>query len=309
MSQKQITNHILMIRPANFGYNEETAENNAFQDRHTSLSPDEISQQAMDEFDGMVAKLRLAGVDVTVINDTDTPEKPDAIFPNNWVSFHEDGSVITYPMYSEKRRLERREDIIDEIGQRFLVNIRTHMEHHEADKKYLEGTGSMVLDRENRIVYACRAPRTDEQLLKMFCENTGYSSIVFDAKDANGNDIYHTNVVMALGLDFVVICMDSIPYGGDKRRLYESFATTNKEVVEISLEQMNRFAGNMLQVEGKDGLPFMVMSSQARSSLRATQIHQIEKHSPIIDAPLYIIEKFGGGSARCMMAEIFLPGK
>ncbi|MCO6481100.1 MAG: amidinotransferase [Phaeodactylibacter sp.] len=298
-----------MIRPAHFGYNEETALNNAFQVMDKSLGLREVRQGAIREFDAFVEKLRSAGVDVIVVEDTDTPVKLDAVFPNNWVTFHEDGRVVTYPMNAPTRRLERREDVLELLGERFQLGDHLRLEHYEEMGMYLEGTGSLILDRPNRIAYACLSPRTDEHLLDDFCDRLGYEKVAFIAVDANGQEIYHTNVMMALGESFVVVCLESVRAEGERNRLLKKFAETDKEVIEISLDQMMAFAGNMLQVRSQDGTPYLVMSEQAYKSLRPEQLEQIEKHSKILYSPLYVIEKYGGGSARCMMAEIFLPEK
>ena len=304
---KQIANHILMVRPAHFGYNEQTAANNAFQTNDGALSPEEIQQQALQEFDAFVGKLRSAGVDVIVAEDTAAPVKPDAIFPNNWVTFHEDGRVATYPMNAPLRRLERREDVLQQLSTRFEMGQRLRFEHYEEAELYLEGTGSLILDRPNLIAYACLSPRTNEHLLDDFCNNFGNEKVAFIAVDGNGQEIYHTNVMMALGETFVVICLDTVRDRGERELLLQKFAETKKEVIAVSLEQMMAFAGNMLQVRGRDGMPWLVMSEQAYKSLSDEQVQQIKKHTGILHSPLYTIEKYGGGSARCMMAEVFLP--
>lgn len=304
---KQIASHILMVRPAHFGYNEQTAANNAFQTNDGTLSAREIQQQALQEFDAFAEQLRSVGVDVIVAEDTAAPAKPDAVFPNNWVTFHEDGRVATYPMNAPVRRLERREDILEQLGTRFEMGQRLRFEHYEEMELYLEGTGSLILDRPNRITYACLSPRTNEHLLDDFCNKFGYEKIAFIAVDGKGQEIYHTNVMMALGETFVVICLDTVRDRGERELLLQKFAETKKEVIGISLDQMMAFAGNMLQVLSQDGTPYLVMSEQAFRSLRKEQIDQIESHTRILHSPLYTIEKYGGGSARCMMAEVFLP--
>ncbi|MCO6491233.1 MAG: amidinotransferase [Phaeodactylibacter sp.] len=298
-----------MVRPAHFGYNPETAVNNAFQTMDESLAPKEVRRQAVEEFDAFADKLRSVGVDVIVVEDTDIPAKPDSVFPNNWVTFHEDGRVVTYPMNAPTRRLERREDVLELLAGRFEMGSHLRFEHYEEMDMYLEGTGSLILDRPHRIAYACLSPRTNEHLLDDFCDKFGYEKVAFIAVDGNGQEIYHTNVMMALGERFVVICLDSVRAAGERERLLSKFAATGKEVIEISLDQMMAFAGNMLQVRSQDGTPYLVMSEQAFRSLRPEQVQQIEKHTKILHSPLYVIEKYGGGSARCMMAEVFLPEK
>jgi len=303
---KQITSHILMVRPAHFGYNEQTAGNNAFQTQDGSLSSREISAKALEEFDAFVALLRGQGIDVIVAEDTPSPQKPDAVFPNNWVTFHQDGRVATYPMNAPLRRLERREDVLEQLAQRFVVNERLHFEHYEEVDKYLEGTGSLILDRPNRLAYACLSPRTDEGLLEEFCQTFGFEKVAFTALDAQGQEIYHTNVMMALGESFAIICLDTVRDAAEHDLLLHKLLETHKEIIEISLEQMMAFAGNMLQVRSLDGTAYLVMSEQAFRSLRPAQVAQIERHTHILPSPIYTIEKYGGGSARCMMAEVFL---
>ena len=303
------TSNILMVRPANFGFNEETAASNAFQTNDKSLTISEIQENAKIEFDAFVAKLQSKGVNVVVANDSVTPIKPDAIFPNNWVSFHDNGAIITYPMYAEVRRLERSEAIIEQISNDFETGERFNLENSEAKKLYLEGTGSMIFDRPQRLVYACISPRTDETVLDSFCEITNFDKVVFTAVDGNGQQIYHTNVMMAIGETFVVICLDTIVDADERVMVEQSIIDTDKEVIEITLEQMMHFAGNMLQVRNESGETFLVMSEQAYKSLTDSQIGQIETHTEILHTPLYTIETYGGGSARCMMAEIFMAKK
>jgi hypothetical protein len=307
MTMRQITNNILMIRPANFGFNEETAANNAFQTNDTSRTIAAIQQAAVDEFNAFVAKLQAAGITVIVIDDTTTPVKTDAVFPNNWITFHENGTVITYPMFSRVRRRERREDIITQLGAVFNLVERHHLETFEAENRFLEGTGSMILDRPNKMVYACLSPRTDQDLVKHFAQLAGYEACTFDAVDPDGKAIYHTNVMMALGETFVVICMESIPNPEERQRLIDLFKKTEKDIIEITYDQMLQFAGNMLQVAGAAGTSHLVMSTTAFTSLRPDQIKAIEAHTNILTADIPTIEIYGGGSVRCMMAEIFLP--
>lgn len=297
-----------MVRPANFGFNEETAANNAFQSRDGRLSPVEMRERAMQEFDGFVAQLREAGVDVLVAQDTETPIKPDAVFPNNWVTFHQEGYVVTYPMFAPTRRLERSDAIIEQVLQQgYRSERRIGFEHHEPQNRFLEGTGSIIFDHQHRLAYACLSPRTDADLLEELCQAIGYQKVVFHAVDENGQDIYHTNVMMALGETFVVICLDSVRDTAEHKLLEDTFRQTGKAIVDISLAQMNAFAGNMLQVRNTDGQTILVMSSQAYRALSPAQIEQLEKHTRLLHAPIDTIETYGGGSARCMMAEVFLP--
>lgn len=295
-----------MIRPVDFKFNEQTAENNKFQ---VASAEADVQEQALTEFDSFVNLLRINGVDVTVIDDTLEPSTPDSIFPNNWVSFHDDGEVILYPMFSENRRAERREDIIHSVSEHFKVGKVTDLSTDEAQDIFLEGTGSLVLDRDNKIAYACISIRTNEIALTKFCNATAYEAVVFNAVDSSGFPIYHTNVMMCVGDKFAVICLDSIPDLKEKELVEQSLIATGKELIEISFEQMNHFAGNMLQVQDNNGESLLVMSEQAYLSLAIDQIKTLEKYCKIIYAPLYTIEKNGGGSARCMLAEVHLPIK
>ncbi len=309
MAKQQTTSNILMVRPANFGYNEETAQNNAFQTKDESLSQRQIIDKAREEFDGFVSKLRERGINVIVAEDSPSPVKPDAVFPNNWVTMHDDATMILYPMFAKARRMERDEDIIRLIENQFVVNKKIHLEHYEGVERYLEGTGSMILDRVNGIVYACNSIRTDLELLDELCDIIHYKRIAFKAVDAHGQEIYHTNVMMALGETFVVICLETIRDEAERMMLIKHFEITDKEIIEISLEQMQHFAGNMLQVRNKVGETFLVMSEQAYYSLDPAQINHIQRHTQIVFSDIKTIETYGGGSARCMMAEIFLKPK
>lgn len=305
MHTTQITDTILMVRPANFGYNTETAGNNAFQTNDNSLSGKEINTRAQAEFDAFVAKLRAVGVEVIVVEDSEAPLKHDAIFPNNWFSTHEDGSLITYPMYAPMRRLERREDVVDQLTRDFGYDKHIRLEKRELSERFLEGTGSMILDRDNKIVYACRSIRTDEGLMDEFTLWMGYEKVLFESYDMNGLPIYHTNVMMALGVNFCVICLDTITDAVQRREVTDKLTQTGKDIISITRKQMNAFAGNMLQVRGADEQTYLVMSSQAYNSLTPEQIIQLELHTKLLHSSLDTIESYGGGSARCMMAEIF----
>lgn len=306
--RNQTTSHILMVRPARFAFNEETAASNAFQSRDGKLDAEEIRRLAMAEFDAFVDRLRGAGIDIIVAEDSAEPAKPDAVFPNNWVSFHQEGLIITYPMFAPVRRLERREVIIDTVLKNgFQSDRRIHLESEETSNRFLEGTGSIIFDHPNRLAYACLSPRTDADLLEELCRAIGYEKVVFHAVDAKGLDIYHTNVMMAMGETFVVICLDSVRDAAERNMLLEKFAATGKEIVDITLSQMNAFAGNMLQVRNNAGETILVMSSQAFQALTPGQIGRLNKHTRLLHSPLETIETYGGGSARCMMAEVFLP--
>lgn len=297
-----------MVRPANFGFNEETAASNAFQRREGAQETDTIRTKAMQEFDGFVEKLRAAGVDVIVAKDSPRPVKPDAVFPNNWATFHQEGFVVTYPMYAPTRRRERRRQVIDTVLKAgFTAERRINLEFNEKINRFLEGTGSIIFDHLNRLAYACISPRTDAGLLDELCALLNYRKIVFHAVDGNGQEIYHTNVMMAMGETFVVICLDTVTVPAERNLLKQTFRETGKEVVSITLTQMNAFAGNMLQVRNDKDQTILVMSDQAYRSLRPAQIKTLERHTQLLHSPIDTIETYGGGSARCMMAEVFLP--
>ncbi len=303
---RQTTQHILMVRPNQFGYNPETAASNAFQVKDDTAT-DEIAAKAIEEFDAFVAKLRGHGINVIVAQDPAQPHTPDAVFPNNWVTFHENGTVMLYPMLSATRRLERQPNVLETVYGNFQHKRVIDLSPYESRGQFLEGTGSMILDRVNRLVYACISPRTEPVLLDEFCEWAGYEKVEFRAVDENGLPIYHTNVMMAMGDKFAIICMATVADKRDKAKLLKRFAVTGKKWIDISIAQMKAFAGNMLQVENDKGQTFLIMSEQAYRSLRPAQITAIEKYTTILHSPIYTIEKYGGGSARCMMAEIFLP--
>ena len=306
----QITNHIMMIQPVGFRYNEQTAVNNYYQKVMEGLTPARVQENALQEFNGFVEKLRVKGVNVVVIPDTKDPDTPDSIFPNNWVSFHRDAIVGLYPMCAENRRGERREDILETLVDDYgfhIEEIKDFTEFEEHDK-FLEGTGSMILDRENKLCYAAISIRTDEQAVIQFCDEFGYEPVCFTAnQDVNGERlaIYHTNVMMCVANNFAIVCLDTIDEVEERQKVKDSLIRTGKEIIEISEAQKLRFAGNMLQVMGDQ--PYLVMSKSAHESLTDKQIASIEKHCPIISSSLDTIEACGGGSARCMMAEIFLP--
>ena len=307
---EQITNTLLMIRPVAYRMNEQTAINNYFQ-KNLNLSDVVINTKAQKEFDVFVIKLRAVGVAVIVEDDILEMETPDSIFPNHWVSFHENGDVGLYPMFAENRRRERREDILIRLEKEgFIINGLIDYTSAEQEGLFLEGTGSLILDRVNRKAYCALSPRADEDLVIEFCEYFEYDPIIFTANQTIKGQrlpIYHTNVLMALGEDIAVICLDSIDNKSEKKMLIQNLKEDGKEIVKISESQMQRFAGNMLQVKGANDHNFMVMSSAAYHSLIPEQIRSIEKNSTIIHSDLNTIETCGGGSARCMMAEIFLP--
>lgn len=301
----QTTSTILMIRPVNFGFNEQTAGSNAFQNRNAAQQ--QVQDNALKEFDNLVNVLQENGVEVIVVDDTREPHTPDSIFPNNWVSFHQDGNVFLYPMMAENRRLERREDIIMNLEDEFKIKHVIDLSRFEHENKFLEGTGSMVLDRENKIAYACISPRTDREVLALFCEQTGYKEVSFHAFDEHDQAIYHTNVLMCIGSKFAVICLDSIADDHEKNDVISVLKLTHKEIINISFAQMNQFAGNMLELKNKTGDSLLVMSQNAYSSLSEGQKSTLEKYCKLLYADINTIESNGGGSARCMIAEVHLP--
>lgn len=309
--QAQTTSNILMIRPVNFAFNEQTAESNAFQDVKAKSLTNNITQaDALREFDAMVSQLRASGVNVMVYDDTLEPHTPDSIFPNNWISFHHSGKVCLYPMQAENRRLERRNDIIDDLRTKFHVEVVLDFTHFEKENKFLEGTGSMVLDRMHRTSYACISPRTNVDVLDAWAKQMNYKLVKFTSVDTtHGKEVYHTNVVMCVGDTFAVICLESIPDLDERLLVKESLANSGKNVIEISLEQMNQFAGNMLLVKSLKGHNLLVMSTSAYNSLSRSQILELEEYAVIQHFDLNMIETCGGGSARCMMAEVHLPEK
>lgn len=307
---KQYTDRLLMLAPVAFRYNDQTAKNNYYQKVLEGTDAGSTQERARAEFDAFVSKLRAVGISVDVVEDTKEPDTPDSIFPNNWVSFHADGTVGLYPMYAENRRDERRSDILDTLRNKGLqINRVVDMTDSESESKFLEGTGSMVLDRVNRIAYAAISERTDESLVYEFCRAFDYRPCVFTAYQTVDEErlaIYHTNVMMCVADDFVIICLDCIDDMDERHHVIETIEDSGKELIEISESQVSRFAGNMLQV-GTSEQKHLVMSDSAFNSLEAEQISAIEAHCPILHSSLDTIEACGGGSARCMMAEVFLP--
>jgi len=291
-----------MVRPARFGFNEETARNNYFQ--HQSAS-DTVAEQAAEEFDALVHLLRGKDIDVTVIQDTPEPGTPDSIFPNNWFSSHLSGELVLYPLFAENRRQERKPEFMDLLRRKMNHRKLIDLTHWEKEGQFLEGTGSMVLDRDKQIAYCCRSPRTSEKVLADFCSRMNYDAVVFDATDQNGNQIYHTNVMMAVGTQVAVICLEAIREENERRKVVARLTTTGKIMVDITLDQVAHFTGNMLEVKSRNGHPVMVMSASARQALTPEQENTIATFSQIVSADLQTIETNGGGSARCMLAELF----
>ena len=309
MMKKQLTNTVLMVRPVRFRMNEETIVNNYFQEE-MDLKNEEINRQAQQEFDALVHKLREVGVKVIVVDDIYEQNTPDSVFPNNWITFHQNGDVAIYPMFAENRRRERREDILDRVEAEGFA-IENVYDYTEAEKEnvFLEGTGAMILDRVNRKAYCALSPRADEELFIEFCEDFEYTPVIFRAYQQVDNkqvSIYHTNVMMALGEDFAVVCLDTITDKSERKNVLHHLKEDHKEIISITAEQMYQYAGNMLQVQGTDR-SYLVMSDAAYNCLTAAQRQAIEKHCPIIHSDLETIETCGGGSARCMMAEVFNP--
>ncbi|MFZ4455643.1 MAG: citrulline utilization hydrolase CtlX [Bacteroidales bacterium] len=306
---KPRTNTVLMIEPVAFGYNEQTAVNNYFQRKEASTA--DSQSLALAEFREMVDKLTEKGVNVVVVPDTPMPHTPDSIFPNNWISFHEDGRVAIYPMYAENRRQERRLDILETLKEKGF-NVESVMDYtaSERENRFLEGTGSIILDREHKIAYAAISERTDEKLFEQFCADFGYKAIPFHSyQSVNGKRlaIYHTNVMMCLGDRFAVVCLDCIDDHKERTLVAKSLVDCGKELIDITEEQMHHFAGNMLQIENGNGKPLLVMSKTAYDSLAIHQVERLNSFSEIIAFNIPTIEQLGGGSVRCMMAELFLP--
>ncbi len=310
---KQTTNSILMIRPVAFRMNEQTTVNNYYQKVLDGLLPATVNTKAQQEFDAFVEKLTAVGVDVTVVDDNLNLDTPDSIFPNNWISFHENGDVALYPMFAKNRRAERREDILDLLEDKgFVINNIVDYTSAEEDGFFLEGTGSLLLDRTNSKAYCALSPRADEELFIEFCEDFDYAPVIFEAfqtVDSERKLIYHTNVMMCLGETFAVICSDCIDDKKERKMVLDNLKENGKEVILITESQMNNFAGNMLELRGANDKRYLVMSAAAHQVLTPKQIEQLEKHAEILSSSLDTIEACGGGSARCMMAEIFLPRK
>ena len=297
-----------MIEPVAFGYNAQTAENNYFQVEQKGA---DTQSKALAEFNNFVEKLRNKGINVIVVKDTMEPHTPDSIFPNNWVSFHKDGKVVLYPMFAPNRRAERRMDILETLKNNgFKITEIDDFTASENENKFLEGTGSMIFDHDNKIAYGSVSLRLDEELFKEFCTKYGFTPVVFHSYQNAGDQrlpIYHTNVMMCVADKFVVICLDCIDDELEREKVQEVIKSSGKEIIEISEDQLQQFAGNMLQVQNSEEKKFLVMSQTAYQSLKPEQINSIEKYCEIIYSDLNTIEVNGGGSARCMLAEVFLP--
>ena len=297
---------ILMVRPYQFYFNQQTAANNFFQ---SNVNIENANELAIAEFDAMVEKLRDHQIKVNVVQDTKDPSTPDSIFPNNWVSTHEGGTLCLYPMFAQNRRAERKLSVIDFLESNYQIQNTLDLTDFEKEGIFLEGTGSMVLDHQNKLAYGCLSERLDKNAFYEWCDKMQFKAIAFKAVDDKAQPIYHTNVMMCMGDQFVVICLDSIPNEKEKQMLVDSFDQTNKEVITISQDQLNHFAGNMLQVFDINEKPHLIMSEQAHTSLDPAQVKSLEKYNPILPISIPTIEALGGGSTRCMMAEIYLINK
>jgi hypothetical protein len=312
VSQQQCANAVLMIRPAGFDYNPETAASNRMQQR-AGGTPVQANEMARVEFDAFVRALESEGIRVCVVEDTLAPPKPDAVFPNNWVSFHQDGTVVLYPMQAQSRRRERRGEVVDAVCEKlgYRVQRRIDLTHHEKDGRFLEGTGSLVLDNVNRVAYACRSPRTHSQVLDEWSREMGYEPVIFDAADRKGVPLYHTNVLMCVGTRAVVIGTEAIA-PNDRQRVLDSLTRSGREIVEIGHDEIAAFAGNMLELatwdEALGDYRVLVMSAAARQAMHPTLFAKLSACTDsVLAAPVPTIERLGGGSVRCMLAEVFLP--
>lgn len=294
---------ILMVRPFQFYFNQQTAANNFFQ---SNIHIENANELAIAEFDAMVEQLRAHQIKVKVVQDTKDPSTPDSIFPNNWISTHADGTLCLYPMFAENRRAERKLSVIEFLQANYKIENLLDLTDFEKEGKFLEGTGSMVLDHQNKISYGCLSERLDEAAFTYWCDKMQFKPISFKAVDHKAQPIYHTNVMMCMGNQFVVICLDSIPNELEKQIVLDSFLQTNKEVITISQDQLNHFAGNMLQVFDIVEKPHLIMSEQSYKTLNVAQLKSLEKHNPLLPISIPTIEALGGGSTRCMMAEIYL---
>lgn len=301
----QTTNHLLMIRPCQFAFNEETAVNNAFQ---APTEDPEVQSKALEEFNRLTDLMESHDIDVLVVDDSPVPPTPDSIFPNNWVSFHSNGTAILYPMFAPSRRRERKSGVLERVREIFKIRHILNLTDYEKQEMFLEGTGSMVLDRVNHMAYACLSRRTNKKVLEEFCRKMSYKPVVFEASDHFGQPIYHTNVMMSIGEKFCVICLESIRNEQQREMVRKELTRTQKEIIEISEQQMACFAGNILQVRSRRGDRFIIMSSAAHAAFRPDQLQALTKHGKILHSDIPTIEINGGGSARCMIAEIFLPG-
>ena len=302
----QSTKNILLIRPSNFTYNSETAASNNFQNKIETENNDTIKSKVLIEFELFAEKLKSKGVNAFIFDDTIYPPKPDAIFPNNWVTFHQDGTVILYPMCAPNRRHERRQDIIDTLKKDFIIKEVIDLSKFEKENRFLEGTGSIIFDHKNKIAYACLSPRTDKELFIEVCNIIKYKPVYFTACDQAGIEIYHTNVMMCIAEKFAVICLDSIVDEQEKKFVSNSLINTGYQIIDITFDQMSNFAGNMLAIKTNDNKSILALSQSSFHCLTANQKEEIKKYAELVPLAIKTIETIGGGSARCMIAEIFL---
>ena len=302
------TNHILLVRPASFGYNQETAESNAFQNK-IDKDAEAVKNEAIAEFDAFAQKLRDNGVSVEIVQDTVAPIKPDAIFPNNWGSFHPDGRVILYPMCAPNRRIEKRPEILDQLREKFDIKELIDLSKYENENRFMEGTGSIVFHHRSKKAYACLSERTDKANFEEVCEILGYKAISFFSRDQKGFEIYHTNVMMCMASEYAIVCMESITDETERENVAMEILDSGQELIDVSYDQINQFAGNALEVANEKGESCLALSMSAYKALTDKQKEKIEKYSKFIPLEINTIETIGGGSARCMMAEIYLPKK
>lgn len=299
----QTTSTVFMVKPVRFGFNPQTAQSNAFQKKEGYGI--QVQEAALREFLAYATLLRANGISIALAEDTQEPRTPDSIFPNNWFSTHEDGTLVLYPMAAPNRREERKGHFLEIIKKNFKVTRTVDLTHYEEEGLFLEGTGSMILDRENKIVYACCSPRTDMKVLDDFCTQLGYTPVTFESVDRNGQQIYHTNVMMCVGTAYAIVCLESIADPQERENVVTSLEKSGKKIIEISFDQVNKFAGNMLELRNGEGKKFLVMSATARKSLTSEQNRELSKTYRLLSPQLETIETNGGGSARCMLAEIF----
>ncbi|MCB2379009.1 amidinotransferase [Hymenobacter sp. BT635] len=301
---------VFLVRPVRFSFNPETAASNHFQQSIAGLTDAQVQEKAFAEFDALVEKLRARGMRVLVFDDTVEPAKPDAVFPNNWGSFHADGRVLLYPMCAPNRRPERRPDILAQLSQEFELGEVVDLSHREQQNRFLEGTGSLIFDHQHRLVYACLSARTEAGLLAEAAARLGYQPVAFHAHDAQGELIYHTNVMMCIGAEFAVVCLDSITDAAERATVVNSLTATGHEIVAISLAQVGEFAGNMLTLQpAGPARELLAMSQRAYDALTPAQRTTLGRYCELLPLPIPTIETIGGGSARCMLAEVFLPVK
>ncbi len=305
----QIASTILMVCPASFGFNAETATNNVFQSSSETFTAREVQQKAVEEFDDFVMTLRSNKIDVVVYQDTPDPPKPDAIFPNNWFATFSNGNVVVFPMFAANRRIEKSDELLKMLSKNFKVSDVQDWSEYEAENFFLEGTGSMIIDHAYKIIYACLSPRTHKSLLERFAATYGYKAIGFHSKDENDIDVYHTNVIMHIGEGYAVICLESIKDETERIAVSQLLISTGHEIIPITLQQVHAYAGNMLQVKNVDGKKFTILSKRAFDSLTKEQKNILSIHTNLLPVNIDMIETVGGGSVRCMMAEIFLEKK